>query len=116
MAKLIRLNTMISEDSAIDNSRKLPFLLLDGLIADLTPWMQNGGHGTVGGIPNFAPAASMRLWTLPSIPYPTEIERIEAKEIQAVLSRADSAAVPGGIRALNQLSISGIFRLSASYA
>jgi L-threo-3-deoxy-hexylosonate aldolase len=116
MAKLIRLNAMICEDSAIDGSRKFPFLLLDGLIADLTPWMQNGGHGTVSGIPNFAPVASMRLWTLLNIPYPTEIERMEAKKIQGVLSRADSAAVPGGIRALSELSISGMFRQNADYA
>ncbi|KAJ5585152.1 dihydrodipicolinate synthase [Penicillium hispanicum] len=100
IAKLLRLNAAISEDPSISSSRKFPFLLLDGLIADLTPWMQCGGHGTVSGIPNFAPVASMRLWALLNTPSPTEEEVKEAKEIQAILSRADVAAVPGGIRAM----------------
>ncbi|KAJ5118184.1 dihydrodipicolinate synthase [Penicillium atrosanguineum] len=100
IGKLLRLNAAISEDPTISSNRKFPFLLLDGLIADLTPWMQCGGHGTVSGIPNFAPVASMRLWALLNIPSPTERELQEAKEIQALLSRADVAAVPGGIRAM----------------
>ncbi|KAJ5150905.1 dihydrodipicolinate synthase [Penicillium canariense] len=100
IGKLLRLNATISENPSISFSRKFPFLLLDGLIADLTPWMQCGGHGTVSGIPNFAPLASVRLWTLLNTLSPTEKEAQEAKEIQAILSRADVAAVPGGIRAM----------------
>ncbi|KAJ5389409.1 dihydrodipicolinate synthase [Penicillium cataractarum] len=100
IAKLLRLNAAISEDPSISSNRKFPFLMLDGLIADLTPWMKCGGHGTVSGIPNFAPVASMRLWALLNTPSPTKEETREAKEIQAILSRADVAAVPGGIRAM----------------
>ncbi|KAJ5263747.1 dihydrodipicolinate synthase [Penicillium angulare] len=100
IAKLLRLNAAISEDPSISSKRKFPFLMLDGLIADLTPWMQCGGHGTVSGIPNFAPVASMRLWALLNTPSPTKEEVKETKEIQAILSRADVAAVPGGIRAM----------------
>ncbi|KAJ5627814.1 dihydrodipicolinate synthase [Penicillium lividum] len=100
IGKLIRLNAAISEDSTINSSRKFPFLLLDGLIADLTPWMKCGGHGTVSGIPNFAPRASMRLWDLLNLSSRSNDEIQEAAKIQAILSRADAAAVPGGIRAM----------------
>ncbi|KAJ5798856.1 uncharacterized protein N7503_006361 [Penicillium pulvis] len=100
IGKLIRLNAAVSEDSTINGSRKFPFLLLDGLIADLTPWMKCGGHGTVSGIPNFAPHASMKLWHLLNISSPSNDEVKEAARIQAILSRADAAAVPGGIRAM----------------
>ncbi|KAJ5753071.1 dihydrodipicolinate synthase [Penicillium odoratum] len=100
IGKLIRLNAATSEDSAINSSRKFPFLLLDGLIADLTPWMKCGGHGTVSGLPNFAPCASMRLWDLLNLSSPSNDEVQEAARIQAILSRADAAAVPGGIRAM----------------
>ncbi|KAJ5776297.1 uncharacterized protein N7511_001308 [Penicillium nucicola] len=100
IGKLIRLDAMISEDFTINDVRKFPFLLLDGLIADLTPWMKCGGHGTVSGIPNFTPVAAMRLWYLLNLSSPTEGERNEAKRIQGILARADAAAVPGGIRAM----------------
>ncbi|KAJ5724575.1 dihydrodipicolinate synthase [Penicillium malachiteum] len=100
IGKLVRLNAVLSEDPMINSSRKFPFLLLDGLIADLTPWVQCGGHGTVSGIPNFAPRASMRLWHLLNLESPTPEELQEATRIQAILSRADASAVPGGIRAM----------------
>ncbi|KAJ5494597.1 hypothetical protein N7463_010684 [Penicillium fimorum] len=100
MGKLICLQALISEDTTINETRSFPFLLLDGLIADLTPWMQCAGHGTVSGIPNFVPVASMRLWSLLNLQFPTEVERKEARHIQGILARADAAAVPGGIRAM----------------
>ncbi|KAJ5716991.1 hypothetical protein N7488_002637 [Penicillium malachiteum] len=100
IGKLVRLKELLSEDPMINSSRKFPFLLLDGLIADLTPWMQCGGHETVSGIPNFAPRASMRLWHLLNLKSPTPEELQEATRIQAILSRADASAVPGGIRAM----------------
>ncbi|KAK1463841.1 hypothetical protein CMEL01_12602 [Colletotrichum melonis] len=59
-----------------------------------------GGHGTVSGIPNFAPAASMRLWALLIKPNLTEDERQEADRIQSILSNADVAAVPAGVRGM----------------
>lgn len=98
----MRLSAAINADPSINATRPFPFLLLDGLIADLTPWMQCGGHGTVSGIPNFAPAASMRLWALLNQPDLTEDERREAARIQAILSNADVAAVPAGVRGMSE--------------
>lgn len=92
-------------DPTINESRRYPFLLLDGLIADLTPWMQCGGHGTVSGIPNFAPAASMRLWTLLNKANPTPQEKMETARIQSILSNADVAAVPAGVRGMSKESV-----------
>ncbi|KAH8698689.1 putative dihydrodipicolinate synthase [Talaromyces proteolyticus] len=100
IGKLLRLNARIKESLSVNSSRPFPFLLLDGLIADLTPWMQCGGHGTVSGIPNFAPLASMRLWNLLNTSSLTKEKSEEASKLQAILSKADVAAVPGGIRAM----------------
>jgi 4-hydroxy-2-oxoglutarate aldolase len=63
--------------------------------------MQCGGHGTVSGIPNFAPAASMRLWALLSKGELSNEESEEASRIQAILSNADVAAVPAGVRGMS---------------
>ncbi|EEA20038.1 hypothetical protein EYB25_007572 [Talaromyces marneffei] len=100
IGKLVRLTAEIQANPKINETRAFPFLLLDGLIADLTPWMQCGGHGTVSGIPNFAPAASMRLWELLNTKSLTTEETAECTRLQAILSNADVAAVPGGIRAM----------------
>ncbi|KAL2824978.1 putative dihydrodipicolinate synthase [Aspergillus pseudoustus] len=100
IGKLVRLTAALETTPSINASRPYPFLLLDGLIADLTPWMQSGGHGTVSGIPNFAPAASMKLWQLLNLASPTAEQRTETKRLQAIMSKADVAAVPGGIRAM----------------
>ncbi|OKL55848.1 hypothetical protein UA08_08908 [Talaromyces atroroseus] len=112
IGKLVRLNAEIQSNPNINEARPFPFLLLDGLIADLTPWIQCGGHGTVSGIPNFAPAASMRLWELLNTQTPTAEEVTECARLQAILSNADVAAVPGGIRAmkyaLNQIHGYGV--------
>jgi hypothetical protein len=71
--------------------------------------MQCGGHGTVSGIPNFTPLASMRLWSLLNLLSATEAERTEAKRIQSILARADAAAVPGGIRAMSKYTLEEFF-------
>lgn len=105
VSKLVRLSSFINNEPSVNTCRPYPFLLLDGLISDLTPWMKSGGHGTVSGIPNFAPAASMRLWALLSKPNPTEDERQEADKIQSILSNADVAAVPAGVRGMSKLSL-----------
>lgn len=102
IAKLVRLSATINSTPSINASRPYPFLLLDGLIADLTPWMQCGGHGTVSGIPNFAPAASLRLWELLNKTDLTGDEKLEATKIQAILSNADVAAVPAGVRGMSK--------------
>ncbi|KZF19670.1 putative dihydrodipicolinate synthase [Xylona heveae TC161] len=112
VGKLVRLKAAIQEDPAMNNSRPFPVILLDGLIADLTPWAQCGGHGTVSGIPNFAPRATMKLWKFCTNPSPTEKEVKEAARIQSILSNSDVAAVPAGIRgmkfALNKMHGYGI--------
>ncbi|KAI8193030.1 L-threo-3-deoxy-hexylosonate aldolase [Colletotrichum sp. SAR 10_65] len=100
VAKLIRLSSFINSEPSVNSCRPYPFLLLDGLISDLTPWMKCGGHGTVSGIPNFAPAASMRLWALLNKPDLTDDEKREAERIQSILSNADVAAVPAGVRGM----------------
>ncbi|KAI0144709.1 putative dihydrodipicolinate synthase [Pestalotiopsis sp. NC0098] len=100
IAKLVRLKATIDSTPSVNSSRPYPFLLLDGLIADLTPWMQCGGHGTVSGIPNFAPAASVRLWALLNKADLSKEEELEASRIQAILSNADVAAVPAGVRGM----------------
>ncbi|KAI8229552.1 L-threo-3-deoxy-hexylosonate aldolase [Colletotrichum sp. SAR 10_86] len=87
-------------EPSVNSCRPYPFLFLDGLISDLTPWMKCGGHGTVSGIPNFAPAASMRLWALLNKPDLTDDEKREAERIQSILSNADVAAVPAGVRGM----------------
>lgn len=104
IAKLIRLNAAISEDPSINESRPFPFLILDGLIADLTPWVTCGGHGTVSGIPNFAPLATVKLWNLCNNPHPSKEEVKEAARLQAILSKADVAAVPAGVRGMSKSS------------
>ncbi|KAG4411813.1 hypothetical protein IFR04_015058 [Cadophora malorum] len=112
IGKLIRLNSAVKETPSLNSDRKFPFIFLDGLIADLVPWVASGGHGTVSGIPNFAPIATMKLWNYCNNSEPTEAESKEAKRIEAILARADIAAVPAGIRgmkyALNKIKGYGI--------
>jgi 4-hydroxy-2-oxoglutarate aldolase len=100
--KLLRLNAAIFGDPSINNERPFPFILLDGFTADLIPWVHSGGHGTVSGIPNYAPLAGTKLWKLCSKPNPTDAEKKEAARIQIILSTVDVAAVPGGIRAMSE--------------
>ncbi|OOF98693.1 hypothetical protein ASPCADRAFT_162356 [Aspergillus carbonarius ITEM 5010] len=98
--KLLRLNSALKSNPELNTSRRFPFLLLDGLIADLTPWMLSGGHGTVSGIPNFAPATAMRLWELVNRKELSEEEVLERERLQGVVGRADVVAVPGGVRGM----------------
>lgn len=44
----------------------------------------------------------MRLWELLNLSSPSEDEVQEAARIQVILSRADAAAVPGGVRAMSE--------------
>ncbi|OQV09776.1 hypothetical protein CLAIMM_13862 [Cladophialophora immunda] len=100
IGKLVRLKAAQDGFPTAIPTRVFPFLLLDGLIGDLTAWKACGGHGTVSGIPNFAPRASVRLWELLNISSPTREEVLEKEKLQAILSRADAIAVPAGIRAM----------------
>src|SRR5205823_5141841 len=111
IGKLIRLTTAINENPSIDEVRPFPFLFLDGLIADLTPWVHCGGHGTVSGISNFAPLATMKLFNLCNNPSLRKDEVMEATRLQAVLSNADVAAVPACIRGMSKSSSSTCTRI-----
>lgn len=102
VAKLIRLTAAVSNNPAINDSRPFPFLFLDGLIADLTPWVHCGGHGTVSGLPNFAPRVGVRFWKLLNMPSPSQAELTECARLQDVLSRADVRAVPAGVRGMSK--------------
>jgi L-threo-3-deoxy-hexylosonate aldolase len=102
IGKLVRLKAGLDGLATAEGSRPFPFLLLDGLIGDLTPWTHCGGHGTVSGILNFAPLASVRLWELLNIPSPTKHDLAETVKLQAILSRADVHAVPAGIRGMSE--------------
>ena len=102
MSKLVRLVDLLDRTPELNSLRPYPFLLVDGLIGDLTPWMLAGGHGTTSGIPNFAPHATVRLYNLRSQSSLSSEKQAEAKRLQAVLSRADADAVPGGIRAMSE--------------
>ncbi|PWN21448.1 putative dihydrodipicolinate synthase [Microstroma glucosiphilum] len=101
ISKLIRLRSPTSGHQESPSSAS-KLLFLDGLISDLVPWMRVGGHGTVSGISNFAPYATMRLWELvnkePSAL--TKDEESELNRIQAILAKADAYAVPAGVRGL----------------
>jgi len=96
------LTALVRNSPSINASRAFPFLFLDGLIADLTPWMQCGGHGTVSGLPNFAPLVGVKLWNLLNKASPGAEDRAEAARLQDVLSRADVAAVPAGVRGMKE--------------
>ncbi|ODN78874.1 hypothetical protein L202_04410 [Cryptococcus amylolentus CBS 6039] len=101
--KLIRLSSAFHDSPELNTSRPQSFLFLDGLIADLVPWMHLNGHGTVSGIPNFAPFAGVRLFQLCSKGNGASAEeKEEMRRIQAVLGKADVAAVPGGVRAMSK--------------
>ena len=67
--------------------------------------MLSGGHGTVSGIPNFAPATAMRLWELVNRKELSEEEVLERERLQGVVGRADVVAVPGGVRGMSKFSV-----------
>jgi hypothetical protein len=103
---------VVRNEPSINDSRPFPFLFLDGLIADLTPWMRCGGHGTVSGIPNFAPLAGAKLWNLLTATAPSDDDIAEAARIQDILSRADVSAVPAGVRGMSECNLL-LFRFQA---
>ncbi|KAL1901810.1 hypothetical protein Sste5346_001513 [Sporothrix stenoceras] len=105
VGKLVQLAHTVRTTPSIDSCRPFPFLLLDGVIADLTPWVQAGGHGTVSGIPNYAPAATMRLWSLLMKEELSTGEVDERNHIQSVLARADAYAMPAGIRGMSRSTL-----------
>ncbi len=102
MGKLLRLDDVLRSDPSINARRPYPFLILDGVISDFVPWVRSGGHGTVTGVSNFAPAATMRLWDLLNKAATlSSDEAAELQHIQLVLSRADAFAMAAGVRGLS---------------
>lgn len=55
----------------------------------------------MSGIPNFAPLATMEFWNFCNNQSPSEEEVVEGKKLEAILARADIAAVPAGIRGMS---------------
>lgn len=106
MGKLIRLKAAIKGNPFIYQERKFEFLILDGLCQDLVPWMFCGGHGTVSGISNFAPLATFEVYVDSHGGYSKldEEDTMERDRRQAILARADIAAVPAGVRGMSKLS------------
>ena len=102
VGKLIRLKSTLSSDQSLDGSRPFPFLLLDGLIADLRAWKGCDGDGTVSGISNFAPKATMRFWQLLNRSNLEPREAEELSHLESALSRADVLAVPAGVRGMSR--------------
>lgn len=98
----MRLKAALDQEPALNDSRPYPFLLLDGLIADIQPWAYCGGHGTVSGMSNFAPLACLRLWALCSKTSPSTEELQELSRLHTALSLADVLAVPGGVRGMSK--------------
>lgn len=98
----MRLTSVLSQEPHLNAARADPFLLLDGLIADLQPWASYGGHGTVSGMSNFAPLACLRLWELCSKASLSTAESVETSRLQNVLSLADVKAVPAGVRGMSK--------------
>lgn len=98
----MRLTFVIDQEPQINAARLDPFLLLDGLIADLKPWASCGGHGTVSGMSNFAPLACVRLWELCSKTGLSKEENEEMSQLQNALSLADVKAVPAGVRGMSK--------------
>lgn len=105
VGKLIRLKSTLSSDQSLDGTRPFPFLLLDGLIADLRAWKWCDGDGTVSGISNFAPKATMRFWQLLNKSNLEPKEAEELSQLESALSRADVQAVPAGVRGMSTSNI-----------
>ena len=105
IAKLVRLKQAMREEPCIETTRPYPFLFLDGLAADLVPWASLGGHGTVSGLPNFAPLTIAKLWSYCSKADLTGTESKERDRLQGIVSNVDVAALPGGVRAMSELTL-----------
>ncbi|PWN88818.1 putative dihydrodipicolinate synthase [Acaromyces ingoldii] len=98
IGKLIRLKSALSP--ILDRK---DFLFLDGFISDWTAWQAVGGHGTVSGLSNFAPRTVARLWHLLQKQELTEEETRERDMLQAIMSQADTSAVPMGVRGMKYI-------------
>lgn len=105
VGKLIRLRSTLLSDGSLNETRPFPFLLLDGLIADLRAWKGCSGDGTVSGISNFAPKATVRFWQLLNKADLEPKEAEELSQLESALSRADVHAVPAGVRGMSTSDI-----------
>lgn len=83
--------------------RSEPFLFLDGIIGDMIPWVKSGGgHGTVSGLPNFAPRVVARFWSLLSKENLNAAEMEEMRSLQVLLASVDVKAFPAGVRGMSE--------------
>lgn len=89
-----KLNRVASTVSA-SRSRSTPFICFGGSGDFTLPTLVAGGSGIIGGIGNIAPKTSVRVYDLYQ---QGKVE--EAQRVQAVLSRADWAAIKGGVVAI----------------
>lgn len=78
------------------------FLLLDGVVHDLPEWVTLGGHGTVSGVSNMAPATTVRLMNLCEKESRSSAEDEEIDTLRDMLARFDAVAMPLGVRGLSQ--------------
>jgi 4-hydroxy-2-oxoglutarate aldolase len=88
--------------SLCDEGVKPDFLILDGVMHDLPAWKELGGHGTVSGISNIAPASTVRLWNLCCLENRSAEQDEELEEVLDVLSKVDAVVMPLGVRGLSK--------------
>ncbi|KAI5207608.1 putative dihydrodipicolinate synthase [Aureobasidium subglaciale] len=95
-----RMEKLTHISALVETSGEKNFLILDGVMSDLSTWRTSGGHGTVSGISNIAPMSTVRLWTLCCLEIRSEKEDKELEEVLSVLSRVDAVIMPLGVRGL----------------
>lgn len=88
--------------SLCKDGAKPDFLILDGVMHDLPSWKEFGGHGTVSGVSNIAPASTVRLWNLCCVENRSAEQDEELREVLSVLSKVDASVMPLGVRGLSE--------------
>ncbi|KAJ7578985.1 putative dihydrodipicolinate synthase [Mycena floridula] len=106
VGKLTRVAAMSTSPSFVEQyprkDASAPFLVLDGFIDILMPSAAAGAAGTITGIANFAPLVCGRLWELLQAPPSAQVLK-EARDLQAIVSRADWAASKGNVPGMKYL-------------
>lgn len=78
------------------------FTYLDGMIDDLPTWVAQGGHGTVSGVSNVAPAMTCRILELSCTSSRSVEEDLEMSVLLKGLATFDAVAMPLGVRGLSK--------------
>lgn len=97
-----RVKKLVDISCLVNNRLADDFLILDGVMHDLLVWKDLGGHGTVSGICNVAPSATVRLWELCSITSRSAEETRELRNVLSTLSKVDAVLMPLGVRGLSK--------------